>query len=60
MNDPFGGGGDRRARLRQRLLAIDGWIDTTIHESGHAAIEAYERLCNFMRRFKAEGLARVF
>jgi len=60
MNDPFGGGGDRRARLRQRLLAIDGWIDTTLHESGHAAIEAYERLCNFMRHFKAEGIWRGF
>jgi penicillin-binding protein 1A len=58
-NDPFSGG-DKRDKWRQRLLALDGWIDSTLHEGGHAATEYYERLCNFMRRFKVEGLKRAF
>ncbi len=54
MNDPFSR--DERSQWRQRLLWIDGWIDSSLHEAGHAAGEGYERLCNFMRRFKTDGI----
>jgi penicillin-binding protein 1A len=43
---------------RQRLLGLDSWIDSTLHESGHGLTEGYERLTNFMHRFKAEGIRR--
>ncbi len=58
MNDPFSGG--ERGNWRQRLLWLDGWIDSTLHEAGQDSGEYYERLCNFMRRFKAEGFRRGF
>ena len=59
MNDPFSRG-DKRAKWRQRMLWLDGWIDSSLHEAGHGFLEFYERLCNFMRRFRAEGLWRGF
>ena len=56
MNDPFSG--NERLNWRQRLLGLDSWIDSTLHESGHGLTEGYERLTNFMHRFKAEGIRR--
>ena len=58
MNDPFSGGGER-TNWRQRLLGIDSWINSSLHEAGHGLIDGYERLCNFMHRFKAEGIWRI-
>ncbi len=58
MNDPFSGG--ERTNWRQRLLGLDSWIDSSLHEAGHGLIDGYERLCNFMHRFKADGLRRWF
>jgi penicillin-binding protein 1A len=58
MNDPFSGG--EGPKWRQRLLGIDSWIDSSLHEAGHGLIEAYERLCIFMHRFKADGIRRFF
>jgi penicillin-binding protein 1A len=57
MRDPFtseGGG-----RWRQRLLELDGWIDSSLHDLGRSTGEGYERIVNFMGRFKAEGFARA-
>ena len=58
MKDPFRS--ERSGRWRQRLLAIDAWIDTALHESGRELGEAYEGLTAFMRRFKPEGIWRGF
>src|SRR5688572_2544454 len=57
MSDPFGG--ERKGRWRQRLLEIDGWIDSSLHDLGHGAGGAYERIVTFMRRFRAEGFSRA-
>ena len=58
MKDPFRS--ERSGRWRQRLLAIDGWIDTALHESGRELGETYEGITAFMRRFKPEGIWRGF
>ena len=58
MHDPFGGGGER-TNWRQRLLGLDSWIDSSLNEAGHGLLDGYERLCNFMHRFKAEGFRRI-
>lgn len=56
MKVPFfqGGGGG----WRQRLLELDGWIDSGLHDLGKGAGGSYERICNFMRRFKVQGVRR--
>ncbi len=59
MHDPFSGGGERPS-WRQRLLGLDSWIDSSINEGGYGLIEGYERICNLMHRFKADGLRRWF
>ncbi len=56
MNDPFSGG--EKTDWRQRLLGVDSWIDSSLHEAGLGLIEGYERFFNFMHRFKAEGIRR--
>ncbi len=56
MNDPFSGG--ERTNWRQRLLGVDSWINSSLHEAGHGLVDGYERLCIFMHRFKAEGIRR--
>jgi penicillin-binding protein 1A len=47
-------------KWQQKLLYLDAWIDSSLHEAGHTFGEYYERLRNIMRRFKAEGVWRVF
>jgi penicillin-binding protein 1A len=58
MKDPFSS--DERGRWRQRMLRFDGWLDSTLHDAGRGAGEVYERVCDFSRRFKADGIWRVF
>jgi penicillin-binding protein 1A len=58
MNDPFSGG--EKTDWRQRLLGVDSWIDSSLHEAGHGLIDGYERVCNFMHRFKSDGIRRWF
>ena len=52
------GGRDWRRRMRDLLQGFDAWFDTTMHEAGRGAGHSYERICNFSRRFKAEGIRR--
>ncbi len=56
MKVPFfrGDGG----KWRQLLLELDGWIDSGLHDLGKGAGGSYERVCNFSRRFKVEGVRR--
>jgi penicillin-binding protein 1A len=58
MKDPFSG--DERGRWRQRMILLDGWIDSTLHEAGADAGASYEAFYNFMRRFTARGIWRAF
>jgi penicillin-binding protein 1A len=58
MKDPFTS--ERGSRWRQRLLEVDGWIDSTLHDLGQGAGGFYERILVAMGRLKAEGLRRVF
>ncbi|HWT30364.1 MAG TPA: PBP1A family penicillin-binding protein [Propylenella sp.] len=58
MRDPFGGEGG--SKWRQRLLEIDGWIDSTLHDAGRGAGAGYDCVVAFMSRFRAEGLSRCF
>ena len=58
MRDPFtneGGG-----KWRNRLLALDSWIDSGVHGMGQGAGGAYDRVVTFMRKFKVEGVSRGF
>jgi penicillin-binding protein 1A len=58
MNDPFSA--SEGPKWRQKLLGFDAWLDSSLHNAGQGFGEYYERLRNFMRRFKAEGLWRAF
>ena len=59
MNDPFSASPEG-GKWRQKLLGFDAWLDSSLHEAGQGFGEYYERLRNFMRRFKAEGFWRAF
>ena len=59
MNDPFSSSPEG-GKWRQKLLGFDAWLDSSLHEAGQGFGEYYERLRNFMRRFKAEGFWRAF
>ena len=58
MRDPFTS--ERGVRWRQRLLALDAWIDSTLHEAGGDAGAWYERLCDQSRRLRIAGPKRAF
>jgi penicillin-binding protein 1A len=58
MKDPFSR--ESRFRWKQALLDLDGWIDSSLHEAGRGFGEFYERLWNWSRRIKAEGIWRAF
>jgi penicillin-binding protein 1A len=58
MKDPFTP--EQRFRWKQQLLNLDGWIDSSLHEAGRGFGEFYERLWNWSRRLKAEGIWRAF
>ncbi len=58
MKDPFRT--DGRGRWRQRMLAFDGWLDSTLYEAGRGFGDWYDRFSAFMRRFQAEGVWRGF
>ena len=58
MKDPFQS--EHRGKWRQRLLALDGWIDTTLHDAGRGFGDVYDRVMAFSRRFQAEGVWRGF
>lgn len=58
MKDPFASA--QASGWRQRLLEVDGWLDSTLHDAGQNAGSFYERICSFSRRFKAEGVWRGF
>jgi penicillin-binding protein 1A len=61
MRDPFGSkGSERGGRWRQRLLEIDGWIDSSLHDAGHGAAAAYDRIVSVMGRMRLEGVSRGF
>src|SRR5918997_3332065 len=47
-----------RQRLSELFLGFDAWFDTTMHDAGQGAGHTYERIVNFSRRFKAEGIRR--
>jgi penicillin-binding protein 1A len=46
-------------KVRQRLLEIDGWIDSTLHDLGQGAGGFYDRVVTFSSRFKVEGFRRA-
>jgi penicillin-binding protein 1A len=58
MKDPFRS--DGRGKWRQRLLAIDSWIDSALFDAGNGFGDWYDRFAGFMRRFRAEGIWRGF
>ncbi len=58
MKDPFRS--ESRGKWRQRLLALDGLIDSSLHDTGRDLAEYWERFSNFMRRFHVEGVWRGF
>jgi penicillin-binding protein 1A len=58
MKDPFTSA--QASGWRQRLLEVDGWLDSTLHDAGQNAGSFYESICSFSRRFKAEGVWRGF
>ena len=58
MKDPFRS--ETGGRWRQRMLALDGWIDSTLYEAGRGFGDWYDRFSAFMRRFQAEGVWRGF
>ena len=58
MKDPFTP--ENRFRWKQQLLNLDGWINSSLHEAGRGLGEFYERLWNWSRRMKAEGIWRAF
>ena len=61
MRDPFGSeGSERGGRWRQRLLDIDGWIDSSLHDAGHGTVAAYDRIVSIMGRMRLEGVSRGF
>ena len=57
MKDPFTS--EHGSRWRQRLLEVDGWIDSTLHDLGQGAGGVYERILVFFGRFKVEGIRRA-
>jgi penicillin-binding protein 1A len=52
------GGRNWRQRVSEMLLGLDAWFDTTMHDAGQGAGHTYERVVNFSRRFKVEGVRR--
>ncbi|MGH6925509.1 MAG: transglycosylase domain-containing protein [Propylenella sp.] len=56
MRDPFQS--ERRGKWRLRLLALDGWIDSTLHEASRGFGDWWDSFIAFMRRFQAEGVWR--
>jgi penicillin-binding protein 1A len=57
MRDPFED--ERGGKWRERLLALDAWIDTAVYGAGRGAGGFYERIVPFMGRFKTEGFGRI-
>ncbi len=58
MKDPFRS--ESRGKWRRRLLALDGLIDSSLHDTGRDLADYWERFSNFMRRFHVEGVWRGF
>ncbi len=56
MKDPFRS--ESHIRWRQRLLALDGWIDSTLFDAGRGLGDIWDGFAAFMRRFRAEGAWR--
>jgi len=56
MKDLFGS--ETRKRLSRGLLAMDSWLDSTLHDLGEGTGGAYDRVLIFMGRFKVEGVRR--
>jgi penicillin-binding protein 1A len=56
MRNPFTS--EQGSNWRQRLLEVDGWIDSSLHEAGQGAGDLYDKIVNFSARFKVEGLRR--
>jgi penicillin-binding protein 1A len=58
MRDPFKT--EQGGKWRQRLLELDGWIDSSVHGLGFGLGAGYDRLVGVMRRFNVKGLKRAF
>jgi len=56
MKDLFGS--ETRRRLSRGLLAMDSWLDSTLHDLGEGTGGVYDRVLIFMGRFKVEGVRR--
>ncbi len=46
-------------RMSDAMLALDGWIDSSIYESGQNGKAGFEAFAMFMDRFHVSGLKRV-
>jgi penicillin-binding protein 1A len=59
MRDPFERE-ERGGKWRRRMLALDAWIDSSLHEAGLGAGAGYDHVVAFMRRFRTQGVSRFF
>jgi len=57
MENPFA---KRKTRIPRatKLLAVDAWIDSSLYNAGFKAVELWDRITNFFRRFRVKGWRR--
>ncbi|MGV8936045.1 MAG: transglycosylase domain-containing protein [Allorhizobium sp.] len=60
MQDPETDGQKPRRRKFHLLLRIDSWIDSTVWNLGFRAVEIWEEITIFFRRFRMRGWKRIF